>query len=70
MGSSWRRPNNEVRAVTDGGVVSIVSVHLLQRADDEVFVTGALLGGQTVIAGGLQFATEVMPVQTGTDPLR
>ena len=43
---------------------------LLQRADDEVFVTGAQRGGQAVITGGLQFATEVMRVQTGTDPVR
>ena len=45
--SPWRRtralqPDNAAWAVTDGGVVSIVCVHVLQRADDEVFVTGAV----------------------------
>ena len=64
------QPGNEVWAVTDGGVVSIISVHVLQRADDEVFLTGALRDGLTVITGGLQFATEGMRVQTGTDPVR
>jgi len=52
------------------GVVSIVSVRVLQRADDGVLVTGALRGGQAVITGGLQCATEVMRVPTETDPVR
>jgi len=50
--------------------VSIVSVRVLQRADDGVLVTGALRGGQAVITGGLQCATEVMRVPTETDPVR
>ena len=43
-------------------------VQVLQRADDEVFVTGGLDDGQTVITGGIQFATEGMVVRTGVDP--
>ncbi|WP_420442476.1 efflux RND transporter periplasmic adaptor subunit [Candidatus Palauibacter sp.] len=61
---------NEVWAVSEGDVVSIVPVQVLQRANDEVFVTGPLEGGQAVITGGIQFATEGMRVQTGTDPVR
>ena len=64
------QPGNEIWTVTGGGVVSIVSVQVLQRANDVVFVTGALQGGQAVITGGLQFATEGMRVQTGSDPTR
>ncbi|MCE2532363.1 MAG: efflux RND transporter periplasmic adaptor subunit [Acidimicrobiia bacterium] len=61
---------NEVWAVSEGDVVSIVPVQVLQRANDEVFVTGPLESGQAVITGGIQFATEGMRVQTGTDPVR
>lgn len=64
------QPGNEVWAVNDGGAVSIVSVHVLQRADDEVFLTGALRDGQAVITGGIRFATEGMLVQTGAQPAR
>ncbi len=60
------QPGNEVWMVRDG-VVNIVPVQVLQRADDEVFVTGALEHGLAVITGGIQFATEGMPVQTETD---
>ncbi len=61
---------NEVWAVSEGDIVSIVPVQVLQRANDEVFVTGPLESGQAVITGGIQFATEGMRVQTGTDPVR
>ena len=61
---------NEVWAMSEGDVVSIVPVQVLQRANDEVFVTGPLESGQAVITGGIQFATEGMRVQTGTDPVR
>ena len=61
---------NEVWALSEGGVVSIVPVQVLQRANDEVFVTGPLESGQAVITGGIQFATDGMRVQTGTDPVR
>lgn len=60
------RPGNEVWTVDRNGAVSIVPVQVLQRANDAVFVTGALRGGQAVITGGLQFATEGMRVQTAS----
>ncbi len=60
------QPGNEVWMVKDG-VVNIVPVQVLQRADNEVFVTGALEHGLAVITGGIQFATQGMPVQTETD---
>ena len=57
------RPGNEVWAVRDD-IVHIVPVQVLQRSDDEVFLTGALEGGQAVIVGGIQVAIEGMPVRT------
>ena len=56
---------DEVWAVNDGGVVSIVPVRVLQRADDRVFVTGNLESGGAVLTGGIRFATEGMLVRTG-----
>ena len=61
------QPGNELWVVNPGGRVGIVPVRVLQRADDEVFVTGALQDGQTVITAGIQFATEGMRVRTGAD---
>ncbi len=61
------QPGNEVWVVNPGGRVGIVPVQVLQRADDEVFVTGDLDRGQAVITGGIQYATEGMRVRTGTD---
>ena len=60
------KPGNEVWMVK-AGVVKLVPVRVLQRADDEVFVTGSLEHGLAVITGGVQFATEGMPVQSETD---
>ena len=57
------RPGNEVWAVREN-TVTIVPVRVLQRADDDVYVTGALAAGQAVIVGGIQFATEGMVVRT------
>ena len=59
---------DEVWMVKDGGVVSIVPVRVLQRADDRVFVTGNLESGGAVITGGIRFATEGMLVRTGAGP--
>ena len=59
---------NEVWIANDGGVVSIVPVQVLQRTNDEVYVTGALASGQAVITGGIHFATEGMRVLTEVDP--
>lgn len=58
------RPGNEVWAVRND-LLRIVPVDVLQRSDDAVFVTGELEAGQAVIVGGVQVATEGMPVQTG-----
>ena len=58
------QPGNELWVVNPGGRVGIVPVQVLQRADDEVFVTGDLESGQAVITGGIQFATEGMRVRT------
>lgn len=60
------KPGNEVWMVK-GGVVNIVPVRVLQRSDDEAYVTGSLEHGLAVITGGIHFATEGMPVQTETD---
>lgn len=57
------RPGNEVWVVRDDKV-TIVPVTVLQRADDEVYVTGALQPGDAVIVGGLQIATDGMEVRT------
>lgn len=59
------QPGNEIWAVGRDGVVRIVPVRVLQRGDDEVFVTGAFERGQAAIIGGLQFATDGMAVRTG-----
>lgn len=59
---------NEVWIVNDGGGVSIVPVQVLQRTNDEVYVTGILESGQAVITGGIRFATQGMRVQTEADP--
>lgn len=58
---------NEVWAVNGGGVVRIVPVQVLQRANDMAFVTGSLENGQRVVTGGLRFATDGMRVRTDAD---
>ena len=62
------RSGNEIWTVHDGGMVRIVPVQVLQRAGDEVYVTGTLESGQAVITGGILFATEGMRVQMEDDP--
>ncbi|MCY4429604.1 MAG: efflux RND transporter periplasmic adaptor subunit [Rhodospirillales bacterium] len=57
------RPGNEVWVV-DNDTVRIVPVQVLQRSDNEVFLTGELEADQAVIIGGIQLATEGMPVRT------
>ncbi|MYE53058.1 MAG: HlyD family efflux transporter periplasmic adaptor subunit, partial [Gammaproteobacteria bacterium] len=59
------QPGNEIWTVGRDGVVRIVPVRVLQRGDDEVFVTGAFERSQAAIIGGLQFATDGMAVRTG-----
>jgi len=55
------------RTVGAGGRIGIVEVRVLQRGDDEAIVAGALQAGETVVTGGLQFATEGMRVLTEAD---
>lgn len=62
------QPGNELWVVNPGGKVSIAPVQVLQRSNDEVFVTGDLQSGQAVITGGIQFAIEGMLVRTEADP--
>ncbi len=57
------RPGNEVWALRDDAV-TIVPVRVLQRFNDDVYVTGGLQDGQKVVVGGIQFATEGMRVRT------
>ena len=58
------RPGNEIWAVRDGAVITVVPVEVLQRFDDVVYVTGALDPGMMVVVSGIQFATEGMLVRT------
>ena len=62
------RPGNEIWAVRDDTRLTIVPVRVLQRSDDQVFVTGTLKAGQAVVIGGIQVATEGMEVRIGGDP--
>lgn len=56
--------NNELWVIRENQSVGIVPVQVLQRGDDEVFVTGDLEEGLAVITGGIQFATEGMMVRS------
>ena len=58
------QPGNQVWAVGDNGIVRIVPVQVLQRGNDEVFVTGAFERRQAAIISGLQFAADGMSVRT------
>ena len=57
------RPGDEVWVVRDGAI-RIVPVRVLQRADNDVFVTGALEAGEPAVVGGIRIATEGMLVRT------
>ena len=61
------QPGDEVWVVRGTGSVHIVPVRVLQRANDQAYVAGALENGQRVVTGGIQFATEGMRVQAGAD---
>ena len=67
MPRSALQPGDEVWTVDEDRRVGIVPVRVLQRIDDEAFVTGALQDGQLVVTGGIQFVTEGMVVRTGVD---
>jgi len=57
------RPGNEVWAIEANGRVRIVSVEVLQRTDERVFVVGRLTDGQSVIVAGITLATAGMDVR-------
>ena len=57
--------DDEVWMVRDDGTVRVVPVRVLQRIDDDVYVTGELEDGQLAVTGGIRFATEGMKVRTG-----
>ena len=59
------QPGNVIWAVRDGGTLRIVPVRVLQRGDDEIFVTGPLEDGQAAVIGGIRYATDGMRVRTG-----
>ncbi|MCE2460653.1 MAG: efflux RND transporter periplasmic adaptor subunit [Pseudomonadales bacterium] len=61
---------DEIWTVGGDGRVAIVPVRILQRVDDEVFVTGALEDGQPAVVGGIRFATDGMAVRAGPAPDR
>ena len=63
-------PGNEVWTVSEDKRVSVIPVRVLQRVNDEAFVTGALEDGQLVITGGIQHVSEGMIVQTGDGQAR
>ena len=58
------RTGNEVWAVRNDSLLTIVPVEILQRADEVVFVTGALNEDQQVVVSGIRIATEGMVVRT------
>lgn len=59
------RPGNEVWTVR-GGRLRIVPVEILQRRDDDVYVTGDLEAGEQVVVGGIQVGTDGMEVRTAS----
>ena len=59
------RPGNEVWAVRNDRL-RIVPVEILQRLDDEVYVTGDLEAGEQIVVGGIQVGTDGMEVRTAS----
>lgn len=57
--------SNEIWTVGDDNTVRVVPVRVLQRIDDEIYVTGELEDGQRAVVGGIRFATNGMAVRTG-----
>lgn len=57
------RAGDEVWAVRDSAI-AVVPVRVLQRPQDSVLVTGDLRPGESVVVGGISFATEGMIVRT------
>jgi len=59
------RSGNEVWAVQDE-ILSRIPVQVIQRSDDEIFLTGALDNVKEVVVSGLQTAIDGMSVRTGS----
>ncbi|MDE0422686.1 MAG: efflux RND transporter periplasmic adaptor subunit [Gammaproteobacteria bacterium] len=59
------RADDEIWVVRDDGTVRVVPVRVLQRIDDDVYVTGELEGGQLAVTNGIRFATDGMAVRAG-----
>ena len=57
------RPDDEVWAVRAGTRLTIVPVRVLQRSDDDVYVTGALQAAQPLVVGGIRTPTEGMEIR-------
>ena len=57
------QPGDEVWCVRPDGTVRIVPVRVLQRRDDEVYVTGMLDPAEPAIVGGIRFATDGLAVR-------
>ena len=62
------QPGNEVWVIRGDQKIGIVPVRILQRGEDEIFVSGALEQGQAAVIGGIQFATEGMIVRSDAVP--
>jgi len=59
------RPGNEVWVVRNDRL-RIVPVEVLQRLDDNAYVTGDLEAGDQVVVGGIQVGTDGMEVRTAS----
>ena len=57
--------DDEIWVVRDNGTVRVVPVRVLQRIDDDVYVTGDLEDGLLAVTAGIRFATDGMAVRTG-----
>lgn len=60
------RPGNEVWVVRNGRV-TLLPVTVLQRAEDEAYVTGDFQAGEQIVIGGIQVATDGMEVRTAVE---
>jgi len=57
--------DDEIWTVRDDQTVRVVPVRVLQRIDDDVYVTGELEDSQLAVTGGIRFATDGMAVRAG-----
>ena len=57
--------DDEIWAVRDDQTVRVVPVRVLQRIDNDVYVTGELEDGQLAVTGGIRFATDGMKIRAG-----